>query len=480
MTLLLASLALADTTASTFDEDDGGWAGGTVESGVLTVTDGAVTLSPGRLANFRLAARVRLVDGARLSFSAGDATLAATYGEGGILSLGTPTGAVTAAALPPFEQSWQADDATTFSGASPELVSFGGGWLLYRELDGVIYAATSPDGDAWTDAGAVLTGTDPAAVDEGGTLAVYYGCAGAICRATSFDGLTFVSAGTVLAASGPVTVAESAAGGWRAWYAPTPTDGTWTATSADGRTWTTVGLVADTSRLVDADVAVTSAATASAWSGPDGIYSTFDAPDADLSDGTADRGPLFAAGSVAWCPDVPASPALALEGYTWHLWVECAGAIGHLRGVPEPGGWVGLVAEWDGATLTTSWSGATLTTALTGASVLSLAAEGVLELDEAQVTYLLATDDTGGADDTGDTGDTGDVEQIDPDDTADTDVVTGETDTAVTADTGTDGALAYNASELTGETGGWGCETATAPGFPAWILALALLFRRHA
>ena len=34
-----------------------------------TVTDGAVTLSPGRLAYFRLAARVRLVDGARLSFS---------------------------------------------------------------------------------------------------------------------------------------------------------------------------------------------------------------------------------------------------------------------------------------------------------------------------------------------------------------------------------------------------------------------------
>ncbi|MES2640755.1 MAG: hypothetical protein V4850_14765 [Myxococcota bacterium] len=474
--------AHAGTLATAFTDDDGGWTGGSVSAGVLAARDGEVVLAPGAMESFHLAARVRLAEGTQLSFAAGDAsaeaTLAATYTDGGGLTLGA-----SSAPLPLGEQAWEADAASTFDGRSPAIVRLGAGWVLYREQAGAVHAARSSDGTTWTELGAVVTGSAPDAVVDGGGVVLYYACPDldGVCLATSADGVTF-SLGAVLfttAAAPEVTVTAREAGGWQMWI----DDGTGvvSATSTDGRSWSAATVVAGPTRLAGIDAVSFGGGLAAVWVGADGVYGTDAAADADLVATSGDRGPLVTPGFAAWGEEAAAAPALALLGPTWHLWVETVDSrVGHLVGVPTPGAWVGLVVDWDGATLTATWgTGATLSTPLGSVDTLRLGAFGLLEMDEAQLSYTLqASDDTG---DTGDTADT-DTDTDTATDTADTD--TANTDTANTetdtAPTDTAPEVRLGAADLSGEPGGCGCSPVSeGGGTPALLALMSLLAVRR-
>lgn len=474
-TLLLATLAHAGSLATAFTDDAGGWSGGTVQAGVLTARDGAVTLAPGTMRSFHLATRVRLAEGTRLWFAAGDQTLAATYGTGGGLTLGAAV-----APLPLAEHVWTADATAPLTGGAPDVLRVGGRWLLYREVGAEIHAASSTDGTTWTDLGAVLDGGAPDAGLDGADIVLTYACpaAAAVCRAVSSDGLTFVEDGEVLTGAPTSVTVAPLESGWRLWLDDGGAVGS--ADSLDGRAWGASTAIADATRLGELDVVAYEGGLAAAWTGAYGIHGTDAGPEADLADAAGDRGPLLAPGFAGWCPDAPATPALALDGTTWHLWVAATGAgasgIGHARGTPTPGAWVGLVVDWDGATLTTTWgAGARLSTPLAAADTLTLGADGLLEVDEALLTYALEGDDTGTTDTGGDTGpsDTGDTGANDTGDTGAND--TGDTDTAAadTGDTAPDSPL-RNAAELSGESGGCGC-AGTGEGAPGALPGLAML-----
>jgi MYXO-CTERM domain-containing protein len=476
--------AHAGTLATAFNDDAGGWTGGAVSAGVLAARDGEVVLAPGAMASFHLATRVRLVEGTQLWFAAGagasdgssEATLTATYTDGGGLTLGAST-----APLPLGEQVWEADATSTFGGRSPALVRLGASWILYREEAGAVHAARSSDGTTWTELGAVVTGSAADAVVDGGGVALYYACpdVDGVCHATSADGVTF-SLGAVLfttAAAPEVTVTARDAGGWRMWI----DDGTGvvSATSADGRSWSAASVVSGPTRLAGIDAVSFTGGLAAVWVGADGVYGTDAAVDADLVATTGDRGPLVTPGFAAWGEEAAAAPALALLGPTWHLWVETVDSrVGHLVGVPTPGVWVGLVVEWDGAMLTATWgTGATLSTPLGSVDAVRLGALGLLEMDEAQLSYTLAA-----AGDTGDTGDTGgdtgdtDTDTADtalPDTATDTDTDTAlpDTDTAL-PDTDTAPEVRLGAADLSGEPGGCGCSPVSEGGGTSALLAL--------
>lgn len=461
---LTLSGAHAGTLATTFGDDAGGWTGGSVAAGVLTTRDSEVALAPGPMRSFHLATRVRLVEGTRMWFAAGDATLVAAYTEGGGLTLGA-----SAAPLPLGEQAWTADAATTLDGRAPDVLRWGAEWLLYREEGGAVVAARSSDGVTWTELGAVVSGGAPEAVAEADGVALYYACAdrNAVCRATSTDGVTFGAGTSVLttAATPEVTVSALDTGGWRMWIDDGA--GVTSALSVDGRTWRAEGAVAGPARLQELDAVAFSGGLAAAWVGADGVYGTDAVADTSLSASTGDRGPLVAAGFAAWGAEPTVAPALALLGPTWHLWVETTDArVGHLVGVPAPGAWVGLVVDWDGATLTATWgTGATLATPLDTVDAVRIGALGALEMDEAQLSYTLDAADTGdtGADTASDTGhDTAGTADTAATDTAETGA---DTDTAAPTDTApTDTALPdtaprtlWGAAALSGEPGGCGC-----------------------
>jgi MYXO-CTERM domain-containing protein len=497
LALLLLPTALASSTSTAFSTDAGGWSGGTLGGGVLTVTDGATTLTPGTMGSFTLTARVRLTTGTALGLQAGDATLAASYTAGGGLSFGTE-----AAPLPLGEQAWTADAAAIADGTAPAVAAIGGGWRLYSEVDGAIVASTSTDGSTWTDAGIVLAdGAAPDAVIDGADLVLFYTCGAAICRATSADGLSFAEEGMVLdsADAGATTLDAPSAviladGTWRLWFTDADTGATGEASSPDGLDWTWIGEPsADASRLHALDAVPFTGGTAAAWDAADGIHVTPGDTSAALSGLINDRGPVLAAGFAPWSPDAPATPTVTLDGNAWTLWVEgVEGAeahVGRARGTPSPGTWVGLVVTWDGAVATAAWgAGPVLSAPLTAADALTFTADGTLEIDEAWLVYEGPAVDTGGAD-TGDTGgdtatvdtDTGDTDTDTDTDTGDTGATdTGDTDTAA-ADTAADtGPLGKTAAELTGEPGGCGC-SAAGPGAPTGSFAaptgaLATLF----
>ncbi|MDP2309161.1 MAG: hypothetical protein Q8P18_24270 [Pseudomonadota bacterium] len=476
---LCASGAHAGTLATAFSDDDAGsWTGGTVSSGVLTIRDGEVVLAPGTMRSFHLATRVRLAEGTQLWFGAGDATLAASYAAGGGLTLGAAS-----APLPLGEQAWSADAATSFDGRSPDLLRFGAEWLLYREDAGFVHAARSSDGITWTDLGPVVAGSAPDAVQEADGVVLYVACpdVDAVCRAESADGAAFDTPVPVLYTSAPpsVTVTALDAGGWRMWI--DDGSGVMSATSADGSTWGAPSVVATPSRLHDLDVVSFPGGLAAAWVGSDGVYGTDALADADLATTTGDRGPLVAAGFASWGEQIATAPTLDLLGPTWHLWVETeAGRLGHLVGVPAAGGWVGLVVDWDGDTLTATWgTGATLSTSLAAVDAMRIGAVGLLEMDEAQLAYELDGSDTGEeAGDTGaptvDSADTGAVDTVSPDTgLLDTAVILAVVDTAA-VDTAPQGY--WGAADLSGEPGGWGCTPVSAEPPAYALLALVGLF----
>lgn len=457
--LLLAALAHAASLSTSFSSDAGGWTGGELGGGLLTVYDGVATLAPGPMTRFTLTARVRLARGTALSVQAGDATLTATYEEGGGLSLGAQV-----APLPLAEQEWVTDEGSVALGGAPSLARLTEGWALARELGGELVAATSSDGLTFEDTTTFgLGGTAPDLAFDGFELLAYYACAGSICLASSEDGATFTEEGVVLAAAdtdaasiGAPSVTTLADGTWFLTFVDTDTGAIGAATSGNGRDWSWAGaLTTAGGRFGALDVAGFSGGSAGAWAAADGVWVTPGDAAGTLAASTADRRAL-GAGFAAWTAGTPDAPELVLDQQVWTLWVEAEGEIGRAVGTPTPGDWVGLVLDWDGATMTATWGdGPVLTTALDAASAVTLTATGVAEMDEAQLVYTLVAGDTG---DTGDSG--GDTSGAD--DTGGDSAAVDSGDTAAPP--------AFNAAQLGGEPGGWGC--ATAPG-RAWSFLLA-------
>ena len=475
--LILLTPAFAATLSTSFLTDSGAWTGGVLDDGVLSVRAGEASLAPGAMTAFTLTARVRLVDGAALSLRAGDATLSAAYEQGGGLTFGSE-----AAPLPLEEQRWTPDATAVAPGGAPSIVAFAGEWRLYTEVAGAIAVATSTDGVRFEPSSVLAGGgTAPEAVVDGDTVVLFSICGVSVCRASSPDGITFVGEGVALAAAdtdSAVLAAPAVAllddGSWYMWVADAETGATSAASSSDGFEWSWLGAITtDGSRLHDLDITAFSAGIASAWGSSDGVYVGSGDAEGELAAAVWDRLAL-GAGFAAWSPDAPVSPALLLEGATWTLWSEGrdggAGVIGRAVGTPTPGTWVGMVLSWDGVTATTSWGeGPTLSSPLAAADALVFGTAGRLEIDEAQLTFTLVGDD-----DTGDTGDSGETGG-DSGDSGDTGPIDSGLDTAVVP--------SYNASELSGEPGGWGCSTPVRPGSAGLFLsALALvssLFRRE-
>ncbi len=468
--LIVLAPAFAGTLSTSFLTDSGAWTGGVLEDGVLSVRAGEASLAPGAMTAFTLTARVRLVDGEALTLRAGDATLAAAYTEGGGLTFGSE-----AAPLPLEEQRWTPDATAVAPGGAPSIVAFADEWRLYTEVGGAIAVATSTDGVTFEPASVLAGGgTAPEAVVDGDTVVLFSICGVSVCRASSPDGVTFVEEGVALAAAdtdsavlAAPAVAVLADGSWYMWVADGETGATSAASSPDGFEWSWLGAITtDGARLHGLDIAAFSAGIVAAWDDADGVTVGPGGADGGLAPAVWDRLAL-GAGFAAWSPDAPVSPALLLDGATWTLWAEGrdggAGVIGRTVGTPTPGTWVGVVLTWDGVTASTSWGeGSTLSAPLTAAESLVFGTAGRLEIDEAQLTFTLVGDDDTGTD-TGDSGETGETGG----DTGDTAPVDSAADTAVVP--------SYNASELSGEPGGWGCSTPVRPGAAGlFFAALAL------
>jgi hypothetical protein len=475
--LLLVSLARADTSSASFAEDAGDWDGGAVAGGVLVLADTSAVLSTGEMTSFELTARVRLLDGERLTVSAGGVSFTADYTEGGGISVGEDALPFTAEEL-----TWEAGEAAIASLGDPDLLRTDDGWFLYGDDgEGVVVGTSADSGETWSFAEepALSAGAGASVVELDGAFVMFYACETSICRATSSDGTTFGDGAEVLAPGadfdasglGSPSVAVDDDGTWWMWYAVPETGATGLAVSDDGEAWTrSAELASSAERLAMLD---------GAWTefGWEGVYSLGDSlawatggDDAAFSDSSADIAPILS--TAPWVASEMDAASVALDGTTWLLAVAGDGGTGLAHSLPCPGAWGSLSMTWDGATLSASWNGGPARTAdLASASDITIAATGTGQVDEASVTWAASARDTGSAvGDTADTARTGDTGE------------TGETgavaDSGGPSDSGDSGFAGYTASQLTGEKGGCSA-TGRAPGWmQALTVVLAVMGRR--
>lgn len=485
--LLLAAIAIAETgaeagtgtSAESFASDAGDWVGGTVANGVLSLMDSAASLTPGDLSNCTVTARVRLVSGTALQFSAGAAQFAANYSAGGGLSLGTET-----APFPITELSLSADagailvsTANEAEISDPELVEHGGVYILYyaaKDEAGTtnIYAATSTDLATFTrmDTPILANATDPAAFSDGTTLTLAFSRDGQLRFATSTDGRVatessaVLSAGSGFDAAGLESPALVAADGVnRLWYTAIGTGQAGYATSTDGQTYTRESsLTTDSSRLSGMDAILGEYGWEAIYTMSDSLGFAVGGTDPMFADAAGDVRPIARTSDASWANQGFGTPSAIRVGQQLYVFVgasdEGDAVIGRFVAVPEPGGWATLVFDWDGTNATASWNGGpTLTTALDSIDVLTFGATGTVEIDEVTVSYS-STSDTGSVVDTGTDG-------VDSADTA------SALDTAGTIDSAWDTGSGMNAGEWLGDPGGCGC--AQSPGTTPLLVSIS-------
>lgn len=485
--LFLVAFALAGTSAASFATDAGDWDGGTVTGGALVLVDDAATLDVGAVTSFEFTARMRLASGDafRAELNAG-CVLRADYTDGKNVSFNTesvPFG-VDELELIPDASFVLAPGTSTSEGAGvsdPDVVYFSSRWwMFYTASSSVggteVHAATSFDLQTWTRLSSVTLagGSQPAAVVDGTELVVYYAQSGSIYRTTSSDGAAF-SFPSVALAPGPGFDAPGLGhpsvllddGAWRLFYGVPTTGATGSATSSDGLSFTRdAELSADDSRLGALDVA-------DDIFGLEGVYTMLDAvgfaragDDAAFTDDSADLLPLLGINDAAWSDGGFGTSALVRSENELTLFVDAvdsgARGIARVATAPSPGTWGTLSVIWDGATATASWNdGPALTCPMVDFEALILGAEGQLEIDEAEITYVAVEGDDTATLDTADTGDSAAVSD------------SGDTAVPDTADTG----VGFNAGEWMGEPGGCGCDSAGGPGVAASVSAALLLLR---
>jgi hypothetical protein len=453
--LLLASLAFAGSSATSFATDAGEWVGGALGDGVLEVDPAGASLNIEGMTSFTLTLRVRVVDGSTLSLTTGEQNFTATYGEGGRLSYAEQTA--------PF-----AVDERSFD----EVAYVNGAWLMaFTQVasDGSssIGSATSADLQTWTAGPTLLTDASAPSFALSTTTTLIAARDGSLVRADSTDGVTFSETGTILSpgpdfdAGGldlPSVVIDST-GAWRLWYAAPESGATGYATSGDGTSFIREGeLSEDSSRLWAADVAETEFGFESVYSMTDSLGWATGGSDPSFSAEASDLRPLVSYNDASWADGGLGSPSLVVDGDDVYVFVDASDdgqrAIGRFDGVPESGNWASLVVSWDGETATVSWNGGPpMSGALTGLDGFTLSTDGLVEIDEANLEYTDAS--------SADSGDTGTI------DTGDTAVDTAATDSGDTGvssyDTAEDTAVGYNAGEWLGDPGGCGCNGAPVP-----------------
>lgn len=485
--LFLVAFALAGTSAASFATDAGDWDGGTVTGGALVLVDDAATLDVGAVTSFEFTARMRLASGEAFRAELSNAcVLRADYSVEQDVSFNTesvPFG-VEELELLPDAGFVLAPGTSTPEGAGvsdPDVVYFSGKWwMFYTATSSVggteVHAATSYDLESWTrfTSVALAGGSQPAAVVDGTELVLYYAQSGSIYRTTSSDGTTFAFPSVALApgpgfdATGlghPSVLLDD--GAWRLFYGVPATGATGSATSSDGLSFTRdAELSTDDSRLGALDVA-------DDVFGLEGVYTMLDAvgfaragDDAAFADDSADLLPVLGINDAAWSDGGFGTSALVRNEGELTLFVDAvdAGARGIARvaTAPSPGTWGTLSITWDGTTATASWNGGpALTCPMADFEALVMGAEGQVEIDEAEITYVAVQG--------------GDTATLDTADTGDSAAATDSGDTAApdTADTG----VGFNAGEWMGEPGGCGCDSSGGAGMAASVSAALLLLR---
>lgn len=471
MVLTLLALAHAESAATSFATDAGDWEGGSLGDGVLVVTESTSLVVDG-MASFTLTARLRLVDGQRFALAAGSSTFEADYAEAQRLSLDSDT-----APFPPADVEFSTGTTVADNLGEPELARWGDSYLLCGTRDGGVVLASGVSTESLTTFSSVVANASgPDLVVETSGLALYFARDGAIHRATSPDGLAFTEAGEVLS-PGPDFDSEGLAapsvvvddnGTYHLYYSVPATGGTGYATSADGVSFTRLGeLSADGDRLGLADVSYDAGTFEAIYSMGDSLGLALGGTDPTFASTSSDIRPLVESRDASWGDGDFGAATLVREGDTWLAWVgatdEGTPMVGELIATPEPGSWVSLVLDWDGATLSARYDDTELVSAAEAVDSFTFTVEGTLEIDEVEVLYTTISDT--GVLDTG---------LFDEDDTA-MDTATPASDTA-TADTASD-FPGYNAGEWLGDPGGCGCNAGT-PVAPAFSLGWLLLLRR--
>ncbi len=471
--LLLASVAIAGSSASSFATDGGDWIGGNVDGGVLVLEDTAGDLDLGEVLTFELTARVRLATGDRFEVQLSDACrLSVDYT--GTRSIAFGTGAVPFAAaellMVPDAAALLTPMIDEVGGIRhPDVVQFAGEWwMFYGAADGsgapAVHAARSTDLATWTRVeGFSLPGaSEPTAIVEATSLVLYYADGGSIWRTQSDDGVSF-DFPTVALAPGPGFDAAGLGhpamlfdgdGLWQLWYGVPTTGASGSASSADGLTFTRdAELSPDSTRLSGLDVTDGLLGFEAVYTMLDSVGFASSADDSNFADDSSDVRPALVMNQAAWSDGGFGTAALVRNGVDLTVFVAAMDdgltVIGRVTTQPEPGTWGGLSMTWDGTEVLASWNGGpTQSCALTDFEGISIVGVGRAEVDEVRVDYsaegAIDTADTGGLDtgDSADTADTGDTAS----DSADT------------------GGPAYNAGEWMGEPGGCGCESGTGGG----------------
>ncbi len=489
--LLLVSVAIAGSSASSFATDGGDWVGGSVAGGVLVLQDTAGDLDLGQVLTFELTARARLATGDRFEVQlSDDCALSVDYT--GARSIGFGTGAVPFAAaeleMLPDSGALLSPMADELGGIRhPDVVEFGGHWwMFYGAADAAgahsVHAATSSDLATWTRVeGLSLPGaSEPTAVVEATSLVLYYTDGGSIWRTESDDGLSF-DFPTVALAPGPGFDAAGLGhpsmlfdgdGLWRLWYGVPTTGASGSASSADGLTFTRdAELWPDATRLSGLDVTDGTLGFEAVYTMLDSVGFASSPDDSTFADDSTDVRPALVMNQAAWSDGGFGTAALVRNGVDLSVFVDAmddgVSVIGRVATRPEPGTWGALTMTWDGSEVLASWNGGpTQSCALGAFEGISIVGVGRAEIDEVRVDYSadagVDTADTGGTD-TGDSADSAD--------TADTG------DTA--ADSADTGGPAYNAGEWLGEPGGCGCESGAGGGGVAGLMLAGALAQRR-
>jgi len=464
--LLLLAAAHAATSSTSFSTDAGDWTGGEVSGGVLVV-ETATSLDLDALTSFALTARVRLAEGDQLAVSLSDTcSFEVDYTGSRSITLAERSAPFALAELALDAGGTALGPSAAQTGVGdPDVVAWDGGWwMLHTATDAAgatsLAVAASSDLATWTTVAGwgVADAAQPAGVvTDDGALVVYYAAGGSLWRTVADDGVSFDAPTVALAPGagfdasglGHPSVLLDADGTWHLWYTVPASGASGYATSADGLTYTRAGeLSADQSRLAGVDVVDDTLGLEGAYTLLDSVGLAVGGDDPLFADSSGDRRPAFSMSQASWSDGGFGTSSLVRDDGDVGLFVDGLDGerrvIGRIDATPVPGTWVTLRMSWDGTTLVGSWNdGPDLECGLASWSGLELMVSGRAEIDEVQVDYTAAVDDTG------DTADTGD-------DTADTGDDTGDT----AADTGdTASGPAYNAGEWLGEPGGCGCHT---------------------
>ncbi|MBM4364616.1 MAG: hypothetical protein FJ102_00260 [Deltaproteobacteria bacterium] len=467
---ILASLALAESSATSFATDAGDWEGGSLGDGVLVVTE-STTLALDQMASFTLTARVRLADGDGFSLLAGESVFDADYTGAERLSLDSDT-----APFPASELDFDAESTVADNLADPDLARLGDELLLCGTRDGGLVLSRDPGADFDDFASIVANAAEPDLL-VGTELHVYFSRDGAIHRATSADGESFSEDGEVLAPGadfdstglGSPSVVIDDAGTYHLYYSVPATGASGYATSADGLAFTRMGeLSAGSDRLWLADVSYDNGTFSALYSMGDSLGLALGGTDPTLADDDTDIRPLVEADQASWADDGFGAPTLLFDNDALYTYVaatdEGEAVIGEIEGEPEPGTWVTLVLDWDGSNLVARWNDVELASSATGIESFTFTVDGSLEIDEVEVEYTTISDT--GVIDTGilDTEDSG---------------LNDDTGTPTALDSADTGAAfpGYNAGEWLGDPGGCGCNS-TAPSPAVFSLGWLLLLRR--